>query len=74
MQYTIAFDTIRKGETKMKEFTLIEFKTQEAINNYNYPVAVEVAGTLLSDVSESHGLYTVPAVRIARETEMEFSI
>lgn len=62
-----------KGETKMKEFTLIEFKTQEAINNYNYPVAIEVAGTLFSGVSESHGIYSTPAVKVVRDAEVEYS-
>jgi len=55
----------------MREFTLIEFTCQEAINNYNYPVAIET-GSLISDVSESHGLYSTPAIKVVREVEIEF--
>ena len=56
----------------MREFTLIEFTCQEAINNYNYPVEVIQAGALISDVSESHGLYSTPAIKVVREVEIEF--
>ncbi len=57
----------------MREFTEIEFKCQEAINNYNYPVAIET-GSLLAEVSESHGQYSIPAVKVVREIEIEYSI
>lgn len=57
----------------MREFTLVEFKTNEAIAIQNNPIEVHLAGVILNEVSESHGQYTVPAVRIARETEVEYT-
>lgn len=57
----------------MREFTLVEFATQEAINNHNHPIEVEFAGALISEVSELHGCYSVPAVRPVRDAEIEFS-
>lgn len=57
----------------MREFTLIEMECNEAIFSYNNPIPVAVSGVLVSEVSEQHGCYTVPAVRVVRDAEIEFS-
>lgn len=57
----------------MREFTLVEMEVNEKIYTNNNPMQVEFAGSLISEVSEQHGCYTVPAVRPVRDAEIEFS-
>lgn len=57
----------------MREFTLATMQVNEKVFSQNHPIEVEFAGALISEVSELHGCYTVPAVKVIREVEMEFS-
>ena len=57
----------------MREYSMNEFKMEETLRTAAMPVEVLVAGSLLADVSESHGQYIVPAVRLVREIEVEYT-
>lgn len=57
----------------MREFTFATMQVNEKVFNQNHPIEVEMVGALVSEVSELHGCYMVPAVRPVRDAEIEFS-